>query len=105
MSNGNVVLTHPNIHDGWFHEENPQWPGQAMSLRVRGIAADVSPNSQKFGKQIRNADRRGIPFVWFTAEDGEQVRDIRSGEQVPADPDVWEPPAADLRPAVVSSDE
>ena len=77
----------------------------AMSLRARGIAADVSPNSQKFGKQIRNADRRGIPFVWFTAEDGEQVRDIRSGEQVPADPDVWEPPAADLRPAVVSSDE
>ena len=37
MSNGNVVLTHPNIHDGWFHEENPQWPGQAMSLRVRRI--------------------------------------------------------------------
>ena len=33
----NVVLTHPLIRDGWFREESPQWPGQAMSLRVRRI--------------------------------------------------------------------
>ncbi|KAK0532870.1 saccharopine dehydrogenase (NADP+, L-glutamate-forming) [Tilletia horrida] len=29
-----MVLTHPNIRDGWFYETNSQWPGQAMSLQV-----------------------------------------------------------------------
>ncbi|WFD36585.1 saccharopine dehydrogenase (NADP+, L-glutamate-forming) [Malassezia cuniculi] len=32
-----AVLTHPLIRDGWFREESPQWPGQAMSLKVRRI--------------------------------------------------------------------
>jgi histidyl-tRNA synthetase len=72
----------------------------AMTLRKRGIPADVSPGSQKFGKQIRFADRRGIPYVWFTTDEGEQVKDIRSGEQTPADPATWEPAAEDLRPVL-----
>src|SRR5690625_6693915 len=37
----------------------------ANALRDRGIAAETSPNAAKFGRQIRYADRRGIPFVWF----------------------------------------
>ena len=60
----------------------------------------------RFGKQIRHADRRGIPFVWFPAmERGEPdtVRDIRSGEQVPAQAHAWNPPEADLYPRVVTS--
>ncbi|MCO5549525.1 hypothetical protein L7F22_002997 [Adiantum nelumboides] len=32
-----AVLSHPLVRDGWFHETNSQWPGQAMSLRVRRI--------------------------------------------------------------------
>ena len=70
----------------------------AQSLRRRGISAEVSPNSAKFGKQIRYADRRGIPFVWFSMDEGEQVKDIRSGDQVAADPSAWMPPAEDLTP-------
>lgn len=70
----------------------------AMELRRRGIPADVSPNSAKFGKQIRHADRRGIPYVWFSTEDGEQVKDIRSGEQVSADVATWTPPSDDIYP-------
>ncbi|PWZ01727.1 putative chimeric spermidine synthase/saccharopine reductase [Testicularia cyperi] len=31
------VITHPCIQDGWFHERNSQWPGQAMSLQVQRI--------------------------------------------------------------------
>lgn len=31
------VLTHPSIVDGWFHEVSRQWPGQAMSLKVRRV--------------------------------------------------------------------
>lgn len=75
----------------------------ALALRQRGISADVSPNSSKFGKQIRFADRRGIPFVWFLTDEGEQVKDIRSGEQTSADPTVWQPPAEDLTPTIVGS--
>lgn len=75
--------------------------GLAAALRGRGVAAEVSPAAQKYGKQIRYAERRGIPFVWFPQEDGShQVRDIRTGEQQDADPAAWVPPAQDLRPSV-----
>lgn len=37
----------------------------ATILRKRGIPTDVAPSAAKFGKQIRFADKRGIPFVWF----------------------------------------
>ena len=77
----------------------------AAGLRARGIACEVAPSAAKFGKQIRYADRRGIPYVWFPgagAEGTDQVKDIRSGEQVDADASTWECPEADLRPAVVS---
>jgi histidyl-tRNA synthetase len=31
------------------------------------------------------------------------VRDIRSGEQVPAEPQVWNPPEGDLHPRLLTS--
>jgi histidyl-tRNA synthetase len=69
----------------------------ARVLRSRGIATDISPTAQKFGKQIRAAERRGIPYVWFfnPGEDTHEVKDIRSGEQVATDPTSWTPSAAD----------
>ncbi|MBO3102617.1 histidine--tRNA ligase [Cellulomonas fengjieae] len=74
----------------------------AATLRARGIPVEVAPSAAKFGKQIRHADRRGIPFVWFVGEDGaDQVKDIRSGEQVDADAATWAPAEADLWPRVV----
>ncbi|BBH63610.1 histidine--tRNA ligase [Actinoplanes sp. OR16] len=73
----------------------------AAGLRRRGIPTEVAPTAAKFGKQIQFADRRGIPFVWFPGEDGHSVKDIRSGEQVEADPATWAPPAEDLKPSVV----
>ncbi len=78
----------------------------ATALRRRGIPAEIAPTAAKFGKQIRYADRRQIPFVWFPGAGDEEhaVRDIRSGEQVPAEPSTWEPPAEDLRPRVVRAD-
>ena len=69
----------------------------AAKLRARGIATEVAPKADRFGKQIRYADRRGIPFVWFSSN---EVKDIRSGEQVPADPDSWTPPEGDRRAGV-----
>ncbi|WP_296138923.1 histidine--tRNA ligase [uncultured Tessaracoccus sp.] len=73
----------------------------ANALRARGIACEVAPRADKFGKQIRHAERRGIPYVWFGAD---SVKDIRSGEQVDADPATWTPPEEDLRPGIVVSE-
>lgn len=73
----------------------------ADRLRARGIPCEVAPAAQKFGRQIRVAERRGIPYVLFPGEAGPQVKDIRSGEQEPADPDTWAPPPADLRPRII----
>src|SRR4051812_8499975 len=65
----------------------------ARALRARGIPTEVAAAAQRFGKQIRYAERRDIPFVWFPAADGShEVKDIRSGEQAPADPTSWTPP-------------
>lgn len=75
----------------------------ADALRARGIPCEVAAGAQKFGKQIRYAERRGIPYVWFPGAGGHEVKDIRSGEQVAADPAAWTPPEADLRPRVVST--
>jgi histidyl-tRNA synthetase len=73
----------------------------AAALRARDIACEVAPSPAKFGKQIRYAERRGIPYVWFAQQDGtHQVKDIRSGQQVDADPAAWTPPEADLRPTI-----
>jgi histidyl-tRNA synthetase len=74
----------------------------ATALRVRGIPTEVAATAQKYGKQIRYAERRGIPFVWFPGNPHE-VKDIRSGEQGEADPATWLPPLPDLRPQVLST--
>ncbi|WP_064448525.1 histidine--tRNA ligase [Micromonospora sp. NBRC 110037] len=72
----------------------------AAALRARGVPTEVSPSAAKFGKQIRYAERRGIPYVWFPGADGDEVKDIRSGEQVAASAGEWTPPRADLKPLV-----
>ena len=83
-------------------EQRPESNRIADALRRRGIPTEVSPSAAKYGKQIRYAERRGIPYVWFPGVDGaaDEVKDIRTGDQVPAVPGVWEPPTADLRPAI-----
>ena len=91
-------------------ESRPASDEVATALRARGIPCEVAASPQKFGKQIRTAERRGIPFVWFVAsgDDGtsdHQVKDIRSGDQVAADPATWMPPREDVRPHVVRKPE
>ncbi len=78
-------------------EHRPDSEAVAAGLRRRLVPTEVSPTSAKYGKQIRYAERRGIPFVWFPGGgDGpDQVRDIRSGEQLEADASSWLPPEED----------
>jgi len=84
-------------------ESRPASVEVASALRARGIPTEVAASAQKFGKQIRYAERRGIPFVWFPANGDEphQVRDIRVGDQVEADIATWTPPADDLKPQIL----
>ena len=86
-------------------ESRPACRRIAQALRSRGIATEVAPEPAKFGKQIRYADRRGIPFVWFPGVDGmsDQVKDIRSGEQVQASASDWNPPTEDLEPRIFAT--
>jgi histidyl-tRNA synthetase len=79
----------------------------AARLRGRGIAAEVAASAQKYGRQIRYAERRGIPYVWFPGSEGkpDEVRDIRSGEQLEADSSSWAPPLEDLRPRLIRKEE
>ena len=89
-------------------ESRPAGERVADALRARGIASEVAASPQKYGRQIRYAERRGIPFVWFPAPDAEasdQVKDIRSGDQVDADAASWTPPEADLRPSILSPEQ
>ena len=68
----------------------------ANQLRSRGIAADVAPTAATLGKQIKYADKLGIPYVWFPADASEEgaqdeVKNIITGDQRPADAQSWEP--------------
>ncbi|MDR2253944.1 MAG: histidine--tRNA ligase [Bifidobacteriaceae bacterium] len=85
----------------------------AAALRARGIPTEVAPAAGKYRKQIKYADERGIPHVWFPA-DGEaepdgivrrellgEVKDLRTRDQTPADAATWRPPDEDLAVRVV----
>jgi histidyl-tRNA synthetase len=88
-------------------ESRPASERVADALRARGIASEVAATPQKYGRQIRYAERRGIPFVWFPASEqgaSDQVKDIRSGEQVDADAGTWSPAEDDLRPTIVTTE-
>ncbi len=84
-------------------ESRPAAEAMADVLRGRGISALVSPEPAKFGKQIRFADRRGIPFVLFGSAEGDkpEIKDLRSGEQTPIDLHHWAPAADDAIPGVI----
>ena len=91
-------------------EARPAADAVAQQLRASGVPTEVAAKADKFGKQIRYAERRGIPFVLFerTNDDGVttyEAKDIRSGEQVSVDPATWAPPATDLRPQVITKEQ
>ena len=71
----------------------------ARALRSRGIPCETFPHALKYGRQIGYADNKGIPFVWFPNESGEgygEVRDLRTRDQIAADPAEWAPSKEDM---------
>ncbi|MCP4808771.1 MAG: histidine--tRNA ligase [Proteobacteria bacterium] len=77
------------------HGEDSRTDSEAVArqLRARGVSTVVCHTSKGYGKQIGWADKAGIPYVWMPArgDNGHTVKDIRSGEQVPASPEDWSP--------------
>lgn len=72
----------------------------AAALRGRGLNVETYHQADKLAKQIRYASRKGIPYVWFPpfrdaadadADAAHEVKDMRSGDQHPADPTTWLP--------------
>lgn len=75
----------------------------ARRLRERGIATEVFDRPLKWGDQIKYADQKGIPYVWFPASEGKdhEIRELASRQQAPADPDTWSPREDELHQRVV----
>lgn len=83
-------------------ESRPQCYAAARALRGRGVPCEVFFAAQKFGKQIRYAEKRGIPYVLFLSDTVAEVRDIRTGEQTAVELDSWTPPPQDLAVQIIS---
>jgi histidyl-tRNA synthetase len=82
-------------------EQRPRCAELARLLRARGVPTEVFYAPLKFGKQIRYAEKKAIPYVLFPGESGVEVRDIRNGVQSPIDPASWLPAPDELRVQVV----
>lgn len=81
----------------WDEEHRLDSNRIAAVLRARGISADVAPTAAKLGKQIKYADKLGIPYVWFPngandeAGAPDEVKNIVTGDQEQADAATWNP--------------
>ncbi|HEX4212916.1 MAG TPA: histidine--tRNA ligase [Candidatus Dormibacteraeota bacterium] len=75
-------------------ELRPQAAETAARLRRRGLNVELYHEADKFGRQVRYASRKRIPYVWFppTADGGRhEVKNLDSGDQLEADPESWAP--------------
>jgi histidyl-tRNA synthetase len=78
----------------------------AQIFRKRNIPCEIYLAPDRYGKQIRYAARKGIPFIWFPSETGStigEVKDLRTGIQIPADANQWLP-AEDLGVQIVKDE-
>lgn len=66
----------------------------ARTLRARGLKVEMYHEDRKFDAQLKYANDKGIPFVWFLPEAAgasHRVRDMATGRQTDADPATWHP--------------
>jgi histidyl-tRNA synthetase len=65
----------------------------ARDFRRRGINAEVCFGSPILERQLRYADRRGIPYVWLycSRTATHRVRDMNDSSEKAGDPTTWKP--------------
>ncbi|MBQ4472123.1 MAG: histidine--tRNA ligase [Alphaproteobacteria bacterium] len=61
----------------------------ANKLRARGIKTEVYLEGGKLAKQLKYANDKKIPYVWFDIDN--MVKNMENGDQAVADPDKWIP--------------
>ena len=61
----------------------------AEKLRARGINTEIYLEGGKLAKQLKYANDKKIPYVWFDIDN--TVKNMETGEQVVADPNKWTP--------------
>ncbi len=64
----------------------------AKTLRANGNAVELYHAPQKFPKQMRYAEKKGIPFVWmppYRDTKHHEVKNMATGEQTEANPKDW----------------
>ncbi len=82
-SPANILMVLPS------EERRAEAAAAAQALRKNGIKVEMYHAPKKTGDQIKFADRKGIPYVWFP--DTSEVKNMITGEQKPADPKNWMP--------------
>jgi histidyl-tRNA synthetase len=71
-----------------FGGDNEAYALKALrTLRGQGIAAEIYPDAAKFDKQMKYANKRGVPFVILTGDDEREknmvsIKNFVSGTQV-----------------------
>ena len=67
---GHRIAFGADLRAGRRHRRGDRRPSDRVAAAParRGIPTEVAPAAAKFGKQIRYAERRGIPFVWFPGD-------------------------------------
>ncbi|WP_010605701.1 histidine--tRNA ligase [Pseudoalteromonas maricaloris] len=65
----------------------------AHKLRSRGYNVEVFHDNAKLNKQIKYADKKGIPYVWFPSinNDSHEVKNLKTGEQIRTSVMTWLP--------------
>lgn len=61
----------------------------AEKLRARGIKTEVYLEGGKLAKQLKYANDKKIPYVWFDIDN--MVKNMETGDQQVADPNQWAP--------------
>lgn len=70
-----------------------------QKLRKRGVKVEMYHAAKKIPDQLKYADKKGIPYVWFPDTDGHKVKNMATQEQGPANPDEWTPNGKTLHAA------
>ena len=73
-------------------EERGHATATARALRQRGFNVEMYHAARKIPDQLKYADKKEIPFVWFPFADGHKIKDMKKQEQSAADPSTWEKP-------------
>jgi len=85
----------------------PEAEEVARILRERQIPTEVFHVPEPYGKQIKYAAAKGIPYVWFASVDEpgvHKVKDLDARAETVVDLASWTPDAQRLRPHVVTAD-